>query len=1042
LTVKNNLILADGVTLNLGSSQLYFNAAGAQSISTLGAATINMAGGGILQQYNQAQTLTLGTGLTVNGWGSVGESGNLASPFGMPLYSVWTATAGNASLVNNGIINANVAGQTLSLGKFGNFTNAGSINLSAGTLDLAGTVTTAGLGNFTRTAGTSVVLSGTLDNTGATVDIGSAGLFKTGGLTSLTGTILNGTLKNTDATPVLLGALFGGGVGGGGTLDGITLGSNLRTRYGLAIKNNLILANGVTLNLDGQLFFNTAGAQSISTSGAATINMTGGGIFQQPSNQIQTLTLGSGLTVNGWGTLGTQVGSPYMANISFVNNGIINANAAYSWLYLGQDGNFSNNGTVNGSNAGVVYLRGGGTHSGTFNFNAGAVLNIDSGIHHFTNAHAITGNGSVTLGFGPTTAVTIDGAVSIGLLGVYGATGTINGALNVNNLSLGSGTLNLNGTVAPITNLIMSSGTLNSRGSLSCTGIYNQSAFSWLNVGGNLDIAGFIFLGNINVTGNLTASASSDIYQTPNSSLTVGGSTALSGTGVYLINTNNNLVGMVSATGSDVRLTNSLSGLKLGSINVAGDQFNPKGNFSAIANGTITQVAGSHITVTGDTTLTADNGIVGAGNVKYGIALANANNDFMGAVNATGSAINLLDSVGGLQLGNINATSNLTAASRGGAMTQAAGTGVNIMGASALIADNTLAGVSNVKYGITLANAGNNFGGAVTATGSTIGLSDINALNTTLNSTGVSTLNAGGSLLVSGTTGGLTANTIGALSYIGLGNLIVNGALNANSSYVINQNGVTSNTLKVTGVTTLNAASNVNLSNMGNDFVGLVNATAGGLTLLSDVNALTATLNSTGAATLKAGGKLLVSGATGSLTAATTGALSQISFGNLIVNGALNANSSHAINQNQTVITTNTLKVTGSSTLNAAANINLSNTGNDFVGAVNATTTGLTFLTDVNALTTTLNSVGAVTLKAGGALSVSGAMMGAMTTTTTGVLSTTTFGNTTVGGNLTVNSTGVVSRILPTTLFTVAGAGTTTANPKVTVNGLVGALIP
>ncbi|MDD4964293.1 MAG: filamentous hemagglutinin N-terminal domain-containing protein [Gallionella sp.] len=1007
LTIKNNLILADGVTLNLGNSRLYFNSPGAQSISTLGAATINMAGGGILQQYNQAQTLTLGTGLTVNGWGSVGESGNLASPFGMPLYSVWTSTAGNASLVNNGIINANVAGQTLSLGKFGNFTNTGSLNLSAGTLDLGGTFTTAGLGNFTRTAGTSVVLSGTLDNTGATVDIGSAGLFKTGGLTSLTGTILNGTLKNTDAVPVVL---VGSSLGGGATLDGVTLGSNLITSNNLIIKNNLILADGVTLNLgNSRLYFNTAGAQSISTSGAATINMAGGGLIQQPSNQIQTLTLGSGLTLNGLGTVGGLLTwSPTMANISFVNNGIINANAAYSWLYLGQNGNFSNNGTVNGSNAGVVYLRGGGTHSGTFNFNAGAVLNIDSGIHHFTNAHAITGNGSVMLGFGPTTAVTIDGAVSIGLLGVYGATGTINGALNVNNLNVNGGTLNLNGTVTPITNLFMNSGTLNSRGSLSCTGIYNQSAFSWLNVGGNLDIAynaGLIFLGNINVTGNLTASASSDIYQAPNSSLTVGGSTALSGTGVYLINTSNNLVGMVSATGSDVSLTNSLSGLKLGNINVAGDQFNPKGNFSAIASGTITQAAGSKITVTGDTTLTADNGIVGAGNVKYGIALANAGNNFMGAVNATGSGINLLDSVGGLQLGNINATGTLTALSRGGAITQAVGTSVNVAGTSTLIADNAKAGVNNFKYGITLNNASNDFRGKVSAIGNGISLTDINALMATVTDTGNTAFAAGGNLNVwSNTTGNLTTLTTGVGSSTLFGLSHIGGNLSASGLGAITQD---ASGINVAGTTSLTGSA-INLSSStANDFVGAVSATGTGVALLDGVGGL----------------QLGNINATGKLTALSRGgAITQAAGTGVNVTGT------------STLIADNTLAGVN----NVKYGITLNNASNDFRGKVSAIGNGIS-LTDKNALIVAVTDTGNTSFTTGGNLTAWSNTTGNLTTTQTAGY--TQFGTSSIGGSLVATSPVSVTRVTGN-IITVANSPTTTSNPNVTINGVVGVPIP
>jgi hypothetical protein len=249
---------------------------------------------------------------------------------------------------------------------------------------------------------------------------------------------------------------------------------------------------------------------------------------------------------------------------------------------------------------------------------------------------------------------------------------------------------------------------------------------------------------------------------------------------------------------------------------------------------------------------------------------------------------------------------------------------------------------------------------------------------------------------------------------------------------VINQAGLLTNTLTVKGISTLKAAGNVNLSNASNDFVGAVNVTSGAQTLLTDRNALKASINSTGLATLKAGGVLIVSGtATGGLTATTTGASSHIGFGNTTVGGALNVNSGGVINQ--AGLLTNTLTVKGISTLKAAGNVNLSNASNDFVGAVNVTSGAQTLLTDINALTATINSIGAVTLKAGGGLTVSGTTAGTMTTTTTGALSATTFGNTTVGGLLNVTSTGAVST-LPSALL-VVGAG-------VTVNGVVGALIP
>jgi hypothetical protein len=75
-------------------------------------------------------------------------------------------------------------------------------------------------------------------------------------------------------------------------------------------------------------------------------------------------------------------------------------------------------------------------------------------------------------------------------------------------------------------------------------------------------------------------------------------------------------------------------------------------------------------------------------------------------------------------------------------------------------------------------------------------------------------------------------------------------------------------------------------------------------------------------------------------------------------------------------------------------------------------------------------------------MQVSGTVGTTLTTTTTGAKHATTFGKTTVGKSLVVTSTGAVTET-SSNILTVDGKGTTTvSNPKVTVNGVVGAEIP
>ncbi|MBL0168799.1 MAG: hypothetical protein IPP85_17520 [Propionivibrio sp.] len=106
------------------------------------------------------------------------------------------------------------------------------------------------LGNITQSGSGTVSVTGILDLSSGTLDIGSAGIFGSGGLSSLSGTIKNGTLINTNSTPNF-NAL------GGSTLDGVTLGSNLNFTGGsyTLIKNSLLLANGITVNLGNHSFY-------------------------------------------------------------------------------------------------------------------------------------------------------------------------------------------------------------------------------------------------------------------------------------------------------------------------------------------------------------------------------------------------------------------------------------------------------------------------------------------------------------------------------------------------------------------------------------------------------------------------------------------------------------------------------------------------------------------------------------------------------------------------------------------------------------------
>ena len=320
-------------------------------------------------------------------------------------------------------------------------------------------------------------------------------------------------------------------------------------------------------------------------------------------------------------------------------------------------------------------------------------------------------------------------------------------------------------------NLVMAAGNLSTTGNLSTAG-YQQTG-GMLDVGGSLTIRsvnGGVTLGNI-VAGSLSINSQAGaITQLASTTLDVVGasnltaSSGLSSTpAVYSItlgNATNDFGGAVSAIGSNIDvLDSSAGGLILGNTVATGTLT------ATSRGGAITQAASTAVGVLGVTSLIANNGVSGAGAVNYSITLTNALNTFVGAVSSNGSNINLLDGLWGLTLGNTTATGTVTATSRGGVITQVASTAVDVTGATSLTADNGVSGKGAVSYGITLANATNNFGGVVTASGSAITLDDAGALTAVVDSTGTTALTSVGALNVSGTVGtSLTTKTTGTAS--------------------------------------------------------------------------------------------------------------------------------------------------------------------------------------------------------------------------------------------------------------------------------------
>ena len=206
------------------------------------------------------------------------------------------------------------------------------------------------------------------------------------------------------------------------------------------------------------------------------------------------------------------------------------------------------------------------------------------------------------------------------------------------------------------------------------------------------------------------------------------------------------------------------------------------------------------MTVTGASTLAADNGVVGLGNAKYDITLGTGTNDFKAAVNTNGLNVTVVDGVGGLLLGNTTATGNLVATSTGGALTNTAAATIAVTGNSSLSGMSVTIGTNGLSDTFNTGTLTFNSAGAVsiaedtgttlsgTSTASALTLSSAGALDNaaaaTVNVTGLSTLsgtsiNIGNAAGDTFNTGTLTFNSAGAVNIAENSNMLVTGVNNA-----------------------------------------------------------------------------------------------------------------------------------------------------------------------------------------------------------------------------------------------------------------------
>ena len=268
--------------------------------------------------------------------------------------------------------------------------------------------------------------------------------------------------------------------------------------------------------------------------------------------------------------------------------------------------------------------------------------------------------------------------------------------------------------------------------------------------------------------------------------------------------------GTINVTG-DVSITATTAPVLLGNLNTGGTlNVNSTG-------GSITQTAGTVLTVTGPATLTASqNG------APANVDLGNAGNTLSGPVTVSGADVTLTTT--GPLTASVTATGDATLKSGGtttlGASTVGGDLSVTSTGDLTQTAPLSVAGTTTVNAtpgDVVLSNPNNNLTGVVTAQGTNVTVNTHAPQTTVVTTTEDATLSTAGTLTVSGTAGSLTTQSGGTTT---LGTTTVKGDVQITTN---NGDIAQTGTVLVGGAADLNAGTGkVTLTDPGNGIAGPV----------------------------------------------------------------------------------------------------------------------------------------------------------------------------------------------------------------------------
>ncbi|MFZ5493268.1 MAG: beta strand repeat-containing protein [Pseudomonadota bacterium] len=430
VTLNGTLDLASAVGIERVAGGLTLNGAiniGAGSIlapqgdQTIGGnGTIVFADADANNRLNvEAGTTTLGSGITVRGGnGIIGNQSFIG---------------GGATLVNQGVIAADVSGRTITVQTTGGTTNQNVMRAdNGGTLLLQGSGVDNSAGTLLATNGSTVRVNGITVTGGLLESSGSGRITATNsGSNFLNGTTLNGLLD-----------LVGGGIArissGGMTVNG---------RIDIGAGGVLAPQGAQTIDGSGQIVFTDANT-------ANRLNIEAG-----------ALTIGAGLTVRGQtGGIGAQNfvgGGATLTNLGTINSDAggtitVNPNGALTnnGLFRAQNGTLAvqrivtGTGTlqVDGPGAMMTLANGGNTQGQLVMGAAGAAINLGTGNltidNDYTNAGAGTGNSfNRRAGVSGTGLIVAGGDAAQAITGATVTDGTTaNATLTIGNVRVGATT--------------------------------------------------------------------------------------------------------------------------------------------------------------------------------------------------------------------------------------------------------------------------------------------------------------------------------------------------------------------------------------------------------------------------------------------------------------------------------------------------------------------------------------------------------------------------------------------------------------------------